>query len=260
MPSLVDKETENNFNKIVHKSIGSIEKLQIQANEFRENAEESYSIRDQLNTEEQCLYDEMKKVKAKQQRWSDGLVFYSSLETKNNKCPMNAIFELFILSGILCFLGLAGKQPIRGAIETSWGVELHENELYGPVVANSYELESNIAQYPRIVVGQRTIDYLNAHIAETIELDDKLNLYNQNLAKHCINIVAIDTDGHYIINYLGKLFTDSVTHSSSKELYKLADSYICEQIELHRNSKNSKLAIRYAWLKGYFHQNAAIHT
>jgi len=260
LPVFENEEHEKEFYKVVSESVGTIEKLQMQAEEFRQKSTSTYSIRDQLSSGEQELYDEMKKATAKQQRWSDGLVFYCSLENRTIKCPMNAMYEIFLLSGILCFLGLANKKPIRGAIEISWGVELHDNELYGAVVANSYELESKVAQYPRIVIGQETINFLNSYLAEPEDVEDKLFSYNRNLAQTCLNMTAIDQDGFYVLNYLGNEFTQNVTHNVSKELYKLAFSFICEQLEFHRSNRNTKLALRYTWLKGYFSNNSELHA
>ncbi|PGR09022.1 hypothetical protein COC62_19090, partial [Priestia megaterium] len=139
----------------------------------------------------------MQSPKAKQQRWSDGLVFYHPIDTENAKCPMNAVYDIFILAGTLCLLGLADKEPIRGAIETSWGVELHDNELYGAIVANSYILESTVAQYPRIVVGQYTMDYLSSQLKDHAQNPDTFQIYNHNLAVKCINMIAIDQDGFH---------------------------------------------------------------
>lgn len=260
MPELTTEKEKKDFLNIVNQSVGAIERLQQQAQSFRQGKKGAFSLREQLNPKEKELYDEMKSRIAKQQRWSDGLVYYSSLDTKFNKCPMNAVMEIFMLAGTLCFLGLAHKQPIRGAIETAWGVELHENELYGAVVANSYVLESQVAQYPRIVVGEKTMDYLNAHIESPAVTTDKLELYNRNCAQLCISMTAIDQDGYHVIDYLGNQFTKSVTSFGSSELFKLAYKFICEQYELHKNNKNSKLALRYTWLRGYFHQNREKHA
>lgn len=260
MPEVTTEKEKNDFLNIVNQSVGAIERLQQQAQSFRQGKKGAFSVRNQLNDEEKKLYDEMKNRVAKQQRWSDGLVYYSSLDTEFNKCPMNAVMEIFMLAGTLCFLGLAHKQPIRGAVETAWGVELHENELYGAVVANSYVLESQVAQYPRIVVGEKTMNYLNAYIESPADTTDKLALYNRNCAQLCLNMTAIDQDGYHVIDYLGNEFTKSVTSSGSKELFKLAYKFICEQYELHKNNKNSKLALRYTWLRGYFHQNREKHA
>ncbi|MEX1665057.1 hypothetical protein [Zhongshania arctica] len=260
MPELIDDQKKAEFQSMVMKSVGAITRLQQHAEFFRRASDETESIRGELAPADQLLYDEMSVLKAKQQRWSDGLVFYQSLNTKTSKCPMNAVLDIFMLAGSLCMLGLVDKQPIRGAVETSWGVELHESELYGAVVANSYVLESSVAQYPRIVIGEHTMSYLRAHLEHTPDPADKLDIYNRNLAVKCLNMTAIDQDGYNILNYLGAEFKSSVFREESKSLYDDAYVYICDQYELHKENKNSTLALRYSWLKGYFHQHRDIHV
>jgi len=260
MPITKTKKEKADFDRVIIESVGAIEKLQKLAQEFRVKSPSPFSQRENLTPEEKTLYDEMKKVVAKQQRWSDGLVYYSSLETSVYKCPMSAVLEIFMLAGLLCFLGLANKRPIRGAIEVSWGIELHENELYGAVVANSYELESEIAQYPRIVVGQQTIQYLDAYLANPPDTDDKLALYNRNCAQLCKSITSIDLDGNIIIDYLSESFTKNFTNTDSHELYKLAYQFILDQYELHKSKKDTKLVLRYTWLRSYFNRYTQLHA
>lgn len=259
IPQFKDIASKNLFMNEVSKSIGAIARLQENAEFFRAETNSPTDLRDHLSEDDKDLYDEMKTPKAKQQRWSDGLVFYHPLDTELTKCPMNAVYDIFVLSGILCLLGLADKEPIRGAIETSWGVELHDNELYGAVVANSYILESTVAQYPRIVIGQYTVEYLKQQLKSSADGLDKFQLYNHNLAVKCINMMTTDKDGHYIIDYLGQEFKDSALHDAGAHFYEKAFEYICEQYELHKTNKNSKLALRYSWLKDYFTQNRDTH-
>lgn len=258
LPDVRNEDIKKEFMTVVKNSVGVIIKLQEQADNFRKGYSKPFPTRDLLNEEEKILYDKMKAQKPKQQRWSDGLVYFSPLGGANNHCPMNAIFEIFGLSGALCFIGLANSKPIRGAIEISWGTELHNNELYGAVVKNSYELESQIAQCPRIVVGQYAIDYLKAHFAEPIDENDKLAAYNRELAEMCLNMIAMDQDGYHILDYLGSTFTTAVTKKQKPKLYEYAYSFICKEYEEHCRNRNSKLAIRYAWIKGYYDQNKIV--
>lgn len=260
VPVFEDSKDEEKFINVLRESIGAIGNLQMQAAKLLESSKNVFSIRECLSENEKLNYDKMISPKPKQQRWSDGLVFYHSLNTKDEECPMNAVFEIFTLAGALCFLGLARKQPIRGAIEISWGVELHDNELYGAIVANSYELESSAAQYPRIIIGQHTMNYLSAYLAESPDPEKTLNVYNHRLAVLCIDMTAVDQDGHHILNYLGKSFKDNIFREGSKDLYNEAYKYICEQYEIHKANKNSKLALRYTWLRGYFHQHRDLHV
>lgn len=262
---LPDKSHIEEYKAFVHsanKSIGAIEKLQKHAAFFMEGADKSVSMRDQIPKKELAAYDEMKAPKPKQQRWSDGLVLYHSLATDKLKCPMNAVVQIFMMSGMLCLLGLVQKTPIRGAIEISWGVELHNNELYGAVVANSYTLESEVAQYPRIVVGKYTIEYLNAHIQQALNPNDKIAIYNKSLAILCLGMTAVDKDGCHILDYLGSSFKKSVLINDADDrpsFYEQANQFVCSQYEYFTQNKDIKLSKRYALLKSYFERNQNLH-
>ncbi|MDC7697176.1 hypothetical protein [Vogesella indigofera] len=259
LPVFKNENEQNKFLEVVKNSVGDIYWLQIKAMEFLEPSNSNPSFLSEMTTGQKLLYDEMKKARLHQQRWSDGLVLYHSLADEYFKCPMNAVMEIFHLAGALCFLGVASNKPIRGAIEVGWGVELHSNELYGAVIANSYELESTVAQYPRIVIGEATIKYLQSHIDEPIDIDNKFAVYNKTLAEMCINLTAVDQDGYRVLNYLGKQFKENVFQEESASLFKAAYANICSQYEEHKRTCNSKLAMRYTWLRDYFNQHKKMH-
>lgn len=253
-----DKNYES-FLQSVDDSVGVIRELHNKAELFVGKSKiplEEYG----LSEKDKKIYEEISKGGHKKQRWSDGLVLFSSLEEEGIPCPLNAIFEIVIFSGVLCFIGLSEKRPIRGGIDISWGTELHENELYGAIVANSYRLESKVAQSPRIVLHQRVIDYLNTYLDKPANTNNKIELYNRSMAALVRDMTVIDHDGNHIIDYLNGVFTKSVTSSRHIKMYTEAYRFICEQCELHRNSRNTSLALRYIWLKGYFHGHRELHT
>jgi hypothetical protein len=170
------------------------------------------------------------------------------LGDKEIKCPVNGVFALLALSGVIALLGLGRKRPIRGAIEIAWGAELHPGELYGPVVARAYELESDIAQYPRIVVGAETYRFLR--MWSEINEQDHFSQANRNLARRCLSMLYQDEDGRLIVHYLGEAFRDWI--GKMPELYSLAKAFVIEQFEKHQRELNTKLAFRYANLLRYF--------
>ena len=207
-------------------------------------------LRMSLTEEERPVYDEMQLKRVKTQYWSDGVIRFASLGDQEIKCPLNGITEIFQLSGYFCLLGLARRRPVRGAIDIAWGVELPHGGLFGPVVANSYELESEVAQYPRIVVGQRVVEFLEAHRANTGA--DPFTRVNRDNAKLCLDMLLQDADGHWIVHYLGDAFQFSVTDTNHRFFHDKARAFVVEQLEEHRKSQNSKLAFRYSQLLNYF--------
>ncbi|MHB8811119.1 MAG: hypothetical protein ACYC9M_14070 [Desulfobulbaceae bacterium] len=169
---------------------------------------------------------------------------------------MNGVFALLGLAGTLCFLGLATRNPIRGAIEVAWGVELQPGELYGAAVARAYELESEVAQYPRIVVGVETMKLLLAHRANTEQ--DVFAQYDKALSELCLDMLVQDVDGNWLVHYLGDKFQKAISHAHHAQLYSAAKKFVYEQLMEHNAKKNTKLALRYSHLRHYFDSHPPI--
>jgi hypothetical protein len=247
----------NQFLEKIKKTINPIYHLQKDAAVFMKSALNYQGpLRNQLPQEQQKIYDKMHEVELKTQRWSDGLVYFVSLQQGRVQCQIGGIFHLLGTVGSLCLTGFCKKHPLRGSVDISWGVELHPGEIYGAAVANAYELESEVAQYPRIVVGERVIHYLETHTENPDT--DVYSEFNKSLAKACLDMIAIDFDGNYILDYLGTGFKESITKSKHEQLYKLAFQFVKDQLEFWRKKKNTKLSMRYSHLFAYFEAHKEI--
>lgn len=253
LPALKSEAEERAFRAVIRDSVGAIIRLQRDAEAMMPGITEGLPdspFRAQLSKEDQAIWDQMQFTRLTTQRWSDGLVSFVCLGDQQVKCPMNGVFGVFALGGSLCFLGLATQRPIRGAIDVAWGVELHAGELYGPAVAGAYELESEIAQYPRIVVGARAVGLLQAYSANAEQ--DHFSRFNHDLAELCLNLLVQDADGYWILHYLGDTFQRAVTQKQHRFLYEKALAFVLQQMQQHQGSGNSKLAFRYSHLLEYF--------
>jgi hypothetical protein len=94
--------------------------------------------------------------------FSDSLIAYVSLNTENATLPAKGIFGILAATAMTYHWCLANGHPLRGGIDVGLGIELGPNEIYGPVLSRAYSLESDIAGYPRIVIGDELISYLHA--------------------------------------------------------------------------------------------------
>lgn len=259
LPIAETEEEKEKVLKIIKESIGPIDKLQRRATEMMKssNPNPDSKLRSMLSESEQVKWDEMMCTTITTQRWSDGLFLFTSLAEELVKCPLNAIFRMFALTGALCFMGLASKQPLRGAIEVAWGAELQPGELYGPVVARAYELESEVADYPRIVIGPYLVNYLELQRNNASE--EHHDMVNQQLASLCLKMLLRDTNGHWLLHYLGTDFRIAVTGSDHDKLYSLAKSFVNSQLSEHQSTLNTKLADRYVHLQQYFEAHLPDH-
>lgn len=253
LPSFETEEERNKLNVIIRNSVGAIIKLQEQAEEMMSeflNPNLNSPLRAALPPDQHAAWDELQLTRIKTQRWSDGLMSFMCLGDTDIKCLMNGVLGILGLAGTLCLLGLATRRPVRGAIEVAWGVELHPGELYGAAVARAYELESGVAQYPRIIVGPEAVKLLRTHAANPGQ-----DVYSQNdreLAKLCLGMLVQDADGHCILHYLGDGFQQAISHDSHAKLYIAARKFVYEQLLEHQASRNTKLSFRYSHLLQYF--------
>jgi hypothetical protein len=206
-----------------------------------------------LPPEQRPFWDKAMETEIMTQRWSDGLVSFVCLGEANSvKCPMNGVHGVILQAGLLCLIGLAIRCPIRGAIELAWGVEARPGELYGAVVARAYELESEVAQYPRVVVGPKALRAIADYAGGTG--GDFFAQANRGMAQNCLNVLSEDADGNWIVDYLGDAFRQAIPGSA--EFYGDARQFIDDQLAEHRAKEDKKLAGRYESLLKYFTANA----
>ena len=186
----------------------------------------------------------------KLQRFSDGLVIFLSLRDDINKIPIQGIYLIITACGSIFLLWLSQGQPLRVGIDIGLGVEMKKNELYGPVVYKAYKLESQIAQYPRIVLGDELMTYL--HLTKELENIDFNANVSKKLAKLCLSILIKDDDGYPILDYLGENFKNIVGNGINGEIVLKAYEFLVKQSEKWREEKKTKHAFRYTLLRGYF--------
>lgn len=259
VPNVQNEATRNEFISTIKASIGAIQKLH---QSFRDYFDSFTNYRSELaeNLPPDALseYKKLRRTNLKFQRFSDGLVAYVSLGDPDVPVPLNSVFGLIASCGGLCLLGLAMGEPLRIGIDVAWGVELENNELYGCVIAKSHELESKVAVYPRVVIGEQFIDFLTAHLNR--EEKDPSSALNKRVAHHCLEMIAIDYDGYHIVNYLGPAYKKYAATSLDATVYSMALTFVIEQLHKWRTAKRSDLAFRYTLLESYFEHNREYWT
>ena len=157
---------------------------------------------------------------------------------------------------------LAKKKPFRGAIDVGMGTRLdlgskYENgEIYGPISSRVFELEHNVAQYPRIVIGDDLIQFLRTVITYPGGVNDWDAGYCKGTAEHCLKRIKKDLDGIYILDYLGQTARDDIEKVSKEdvlnEAYEAAFAFIDSEYKIYQKNRDQKLAQRYFMLRQYF--------
>jgi hypothetical protein len=183
------------------------------------------------------------------------MVVYVSLHRESNKIAVQGVFGVFAACASSMLMHLSQGRPLRGGIEIGIGMEIKDNEIYGPCVSDAYVLESKIAKYPRIVVGKELVNFLRMNSLLFTE-NDPFNAYSKQLADICISLLAIDDDGYSFIDFLGEgckkhIYKDDI---EIKQLVNSAHNAIVQESEKWKTQKNSKLAFRYTLLRNYFEE------
>jgi len=233
---------------LVKESIGAISRLHCWFDKFYGESQRPPNS-NLVRPDQREEFIRQQKTELKYQRFSDGLVGYVSLAT-DVSVPMNGVYALIGAAGSLCFISLAARQPIRGGIEIAWGAELNENELYGCVVAKSYELESRVARYPRIALGSELVRYLDQH--ERVPGDDPESEYVRQLSTICKELIIVYDDGVPSVHYLGQGFRNYVSCDQHPALHRDAAQFVAAQLARWTERGDEKLAGRYRELHAYF--------
>ncbi|RPH77611.1 MAG: hypothetical protein EHM80_12180 [Nitrospiraceae bacterium] len=252
LPRISSEAEDKAFQKILLDNIGGILELQRDVEEMGSvlSPDPNSPLRESLSDEERIVWDELQRKSVNTQYWSDGFVKYACLGNPEIKCPVNGVFEIFCTAGYFCLLGLVRHRPVRGAIDIAWGAEIRPGELYGPAIIRAYELESEVAQYPRIVIGHEVLRFLETHRSNSG--DEPAIRANQEFARRCLDMLVQDDDGYWILHYLGDALQHAATHAHHNNLYQKARTFVVNQIEEHKRLRNSKLAFRYTQLFAYF--------
>lgn len=191
--------------------------------------------------------------------FSDLMVVYASINTTNAHVPLAPIWRT-ICALMFCQLrALAEGRTQRGGIELGLGFEFGSGDLYGPVLSRAYSLESDVAQYPRIVVGDRLIQFVEEKANST---EGAFGVLNCSMARQVQRAFLQDVDGRFILDFAGPAHHEWIKAEEwlSASLFVQAHTFVRSECERFRAQNNSRLAFRYAHLDDYLQSRANIWT
>lgn len=206
----------------------------------------------QLDHQQKRLFEQCKNNEIKIQQFSDCIAIFMPLRNDINKLPMRGVFGVLAAAATTFIHCLACGQPIRGGIDIGFAIEIDNEEIYGPALSRAYNLESSVAQYPRIVIGDELIKYLNLSCNQ--EDKDIFSTISKTSAKACLELLAIDDDGNPFIDYLGESLKKSFGEFYDNSLVSKAYKHVISESEKHKKEKNPKLAFKYTLLRNYFEE------
>ncbi|MBL7076277.1 MAG: hypothetical protein ISS31_02290 [Kiritimatiellae bacterium] len=183
------------------------------------------------------------------QGFSDTLIVYLPVMNRHGRCQWRGIHALLAASAMLTPTLLSVGIPIRGGMEMGVGCEFVKGELYGPVLQAAYLLESKIAKYPRIVVGEKLAQFLDS---STLDPDPakREGMSGEMYDRHMC-WVGTDADGKRVVDYLGPS-AQAMTGGHMDEVLRGAYAFARAELQRLRSVGDGKLIPRYERLVQYF--------
>lgn len=202
-----------------------------------------------ISPEKRDLFLRIRHTDIRYRFFSDSITLYQCLRNDLILVPMGAVFGILGACGSALLTGIINGHPIRGGIEIGLGVEIDENDIYGHTLAEAYRLESKVAHYPRLVIGKRLLNWINAFSSR--DAQDEASTLNQKLASLCRSMIFVDHDSTPVLDYLGEGFVAHVSRGLGNDVYAALNSAIDQNIVRFEGSNESALG-KWQYLKQYF--------
>ncbi len=165
--------------------------------------------------------------------------------------PLISLYGLLRQLGLLMLTQLAEGVLLRGAVEAGICAELDGTDLYGQAVGRAYALESRVADYPRIVVGDHVVNYVKSFAERRLTEDEKaIGEAYMELINTCLRE---EDDGTVTLSYLDPAFRRSYFGQENDFRYvaKSACRALQRQIDAHMPGDEQQIE-RLARVEEYF--------
>jgi len=188
---------------------------------------------------------------------SDAMVIAVPLMSDDENCAaVNGICHAFVATCGIGLLSLSVRVPMRAGLDVGVATQIDGKEIYGPALERAYYLESNSAEYPRFLVGKELINYLMW--VENQECNTPIGEVAKETSKYCRGMIIQDTDGKYMLDFLGEKFRNATENTIEPNLVASAFDFVIEQYNKYLKDENDKLSARYYRLLRYFQSRKSI--
>jgi hypothetical protein len=247
----VSENEKEQFLELAKKSVGKVLMLRSAFKDFFEGATSHVPNTALVAPEHRQEFIESQKEEFHYYGLSDAIVIAVPLMNENENCtPMNGIFSALTATCGIALLSLSLKVPARAGIDVGVGVQIDDREVYGPALARAVRIEAELAEYPRLVIGQELYAYLSW--VEKQKYQTRLGEIASHLAKRCKTLMVQDTDGRIMLDYLGKNIREIFENKIEKEIVQNAWDYINDKHVKYIKEGNYKLSSRYFRMIRYF--------
>jgi len=240
--------------QILDETAGSIIRLREGFDSLFDTLSKPTPILDKLPPEKRCLAKSLRQIKITRRGISDSYIMTLPLAEDKlfGRCGvmLNVWSALAATCGMFT-VALAERLAVRGGVDIGLGTILpidNKDEVYSPAIVRAVRLESRIAQYPRVAVGEELWQYLCK--VEDSPNNTQFDSFAKKYAVYSKNLIYQDYDGVRTLDYLGKGM-HSIEGGVDPQCIMKAYQYVIQEHEKYIKSKDFKLAGRYSLLRQY---------
>ncbi|MGD0231116.1 MAG: hypothetical protein ABSC19_12280 [Syntrophorhabdales bacterium] len=241
------------FSRLTRATFGTVERFRERIMILNRTLPKDHAVRDAVKEK---LGPEQLRLVTKSASPAVGLQFFTDLALlkinlggQRGHRPLISLYSLLRQLGLLMLTELAEGVLFRGAVEAGICAELNGSDLYGQAISRAHRLESDVAVYPRIVVGVHLLDYVASFAEKRLSKNERAisDLY-AGMIGACLRP---DTDGVLTFSYLDPLFRASYFGHVNDLGYVVKSA--CRAIRRHRDLRgDGQLNERVARVEEYF--------
>lgn len=234
----------------IRKTIGKVDKLRNAFRDFFDASNSHVPNTDLVPAELREEFISAQKSEAYFYGFSDSIIVAVPLMSNDENCTaINGVYSALVATCGIGFLGLAATITLRAGLDVGIGTQIEEQEIYGPALERAYYIESNFAEYPRFVVGKELINYLLS--VENQQCKTRLGVVAKSMAKFCKEMIIRDTDGRFMLDFMGEKSKEAADNSIDAEVVRLAHDFVVSQYQKYVKEENEQLSSRYFRLLKY---------
>ncbi len=252
-----NEKEKDSFISNLKQAIGKVDKVRDAFQDFFEAASSYVPNTKLVPPEHREEFIASQKSEAYFYGFSDSIIIAVPMMSDDENCTaINGVYSALVATSGIGLIALAATITLRAGLDVGVATQIEGKEIYGPALERSYFLESHLAEYPRFVVGNELINYL--HLVENQQYKSRLGMVAKGVAKFCRQMIIQDTDGRFMLDFMGVRSKETAHNSIDTEVVKLARDFVVSQHKKYFDEENQKLASRYFRLMRYFNSRAKL--
>jgi len=201
-------------------------------------------------------FDAMRATRILRAGGPDNYMMAASLTPSPTNFPTRAAYALVASTagGMLMHLAIgsddpADSLPLRGGIDVAAGGIVPPARFpYTPALSKAYELESKDADYPRTLIGERALDFLN--VVAQQHVSDIQTAHARQVAERVQSMFFRDEDGKMALDFYGEIARETFG-DPARVMGQKAWTYATAAERVARERGDAKVVGKYERLIAY---------